>query len=79
MNGINAVTTLAELEYIHNFMTEYEGGDIIKVLSCNILKIKSIYFKNNETHFQSINQHIRNLIMIWLHNCNYPYDRVEDN
>ena len=46
MKGKNTDNTIDELEYIHNFMTKHEGGDIIEILSCIKLIIDSFYFNN---------------------------------
>ena len=78
MIDINAVNTIDELEYIHNFMAEHEGGVIIKILSCINLIIESYYFNNKETHFESLYRHLRRLIMEWLPNGKSSFDVDND-
>ena len=77
MDGINDVSTIGKIEFIHNLLIE-NGGDNTEILSCINLIIEAFYFTKKETQFKSIYQHLRRINLVWFFNCKSCDDNNED-
>ena len=77
-DGISSFS-IAQLEYIHDYMTTYESEDCTDVLSCINIIIESYYFKYKGTHFETLSRHLRKEIMKRLHNCKNPFNNVKND
>ena len=68
-NLINDITTISHLEYIRDYVIENGcGEDLMNVLKQTNLITELFYFKSQDSDFQTLYKHLRELILTWMRN-----------